>query len=252
MRIRTIKPEFYLHEGLYELEIETLLPIRVAFSGLWCAADREGRFKWEPRKLGIQILPYDGIEFSRVLDALWTRGFVLKYASETSEFGFIPSFPRHQVINNRERPSELPEPLSFIEFDACLTRDPRVTHAGKAEGKGREGKGKDLMSDKSDECYPEIVETLWKIFPAKSKTRSSKKELDKALKATKPKPSDESLVASLGKWALCHEWTKDGGQFAPGAHLWIQNRKWESEPQESPSKQSNVFVPLFPGHRPDK
>src|SRR4051812_45234679 len=87
MRIRSIKPEFFLHEGLYELEQEAGLPIRVAFAGLWCAADREGRFKWEPRKLGVMILPYDGLEFSRVLDALSTRGFVVKYTSEGSDFG---------------------------------------------------------------------------------------------------------------------------------------------------------------------
>lgn len=139
MRIRTIKPEFFLHEGLYELEAETKLPIRLAFAGLWCAADREGRFKWEPRKIGVQVLPYDGIDFSRVLDALTTRGFVVKYASPAGEFGYIPSFTKHQVINNRERESELPNPLSAMLLDACSTREPRVPHAGKAEGKGREG-----------------------------------------------------------------------------------------------------------------
>ena len=139
MRIRTIKPEFYLHETLFELERETGLPIRLAFTGLWCVADREGRFKWEPRKIGIQILPYDQIDFSRVLDALWTRGFVRKYASGQSEFGVIPSFLRHQVINNRERASDLPEPLDIKDFDASATREARDEHTGKAEGKGREG-----------------------------------------------------------------------------------------------------------------
>lgn len=97
MRIRTIKPEFFLHDGLFDLEHETSLPIRVAFVGLWCAADREGRFRWEPRRLGATILPYDGVDFSRVLDALATRGFVVRYASDGSEFGCIPTFSRHQV-----------------------------------------------------------------------------------------------------------------------------------------------------------
>jgi len=139
MRIRTIKPEFYLHEGLFELERETALPVRLAFTGLWCVADREGRFKWEPRKIGVQIMPYDLIDFSRVLHALSTRGFVLKYMVESVEYGFIPSFPKHQVINNRERDSELPEPTEFNICDACGTREPREDHAGKAEGKGKEG-----------------------------------------------------------------------------------------------------------------
>jgi len=150
MRIRTIKPEFFIHEGLFEAEKESKLPLRLAFIGLWCAADREGRFKWEPRRLGVQIMPYDHIDFSRVLDALTTRGFIQRYASESRDFGCIPSFARHQVINNRERESELPEPPPLKDSDACPTREPRVDHAGKAEGKGREqGKEGTMEAEKS-------------------------------------------------------------------------------------------------------
>jgi len=157
MRIRTIKPEFFHHEGLFEAELETKLPIRVAFAGLWCIADREGRFKWEPRRIGVQVLPYDGVDFSRVLDALTTRGFVFKYRVGDACFGFIPSFLKHQVINNRESESVLPDPEGNIEqtpinteeIDACPTRAPRDDHAGQGEGKGREGNGKEGVSQKA-------------------------------------------------------------------------------------------------------
>jgi hypothetical protein len=141
MRIRTIKPEFYTHEMLYEAEQEHSLPLRLAYTGLWCAADREGRFKWEPRRLGVQILPYDGINFSRVLDALHTHGFIGKYECEGNFFGFIPSFEKHQVINNRERDSELPNPYDCDEIDACITRASRDDHATLTCTSGREGKG---------------------------------------------------------------------------------------------------------------
>lgn len=155
MRIRTIKPEFFTHEGIFTAEAETGLPLRLAFAGLWCACDREGRFKWEPRRLGVQILPYDALDFSRVLHALVTRGFVVKYRVGDACFGCVPSFPRHQVINNRESESSFPGPdaegaetLGFDgENDACPTRASRVPHAGKAEGKGREGN----MEGKGDE-----------------------------------------------------------------------------------------------------
>ncbi len=147
MRIRTIKPEFFTHEGLFDAEKATKLPLRVAFVGLWCAADREGRFRWEPRRLGVQILPYDGTDFSRVLDALATRGFVVRYASQHGDIGWIPSFTRHQVINNRESDSQLPPPdeetlktlaLSRVGH-ASGTREERDDHASQGEGKGREG-----------------------------------------------------------------------------------------------------------------
>jgi hypothetical protein len=141
-RIRTIKPDFFRHGGLYDAERETGMPLRVAFAGMWTAADREGRFRWKPRELKLDCLPHDEVDFSRVLDALLTRGFIVKYAVEGDEYGHIPSWHEHQIINNREKPSSLPEPNE----NNTLTREPRVNHAcptrlnsPQGEGKGREG-----------------------------------------------------------------------------------------------------------------
>ncbi len=158
MRIRTIKPEFFLHDGLFDAEKETGLPLRVAFAGLWCAADREGRFRWEPRRLKMQILPYDDVDFSRVLHALATRGFLVMYRVDVACLGWIPGFTRHQIVNNRERESEIPEftPESAIEAecDACPTRESRVTDAIRSESSGREGKGREQGKERRDVASP--------------------------------------------------------------------------------------------------
>lgn len=163
-RIRTVKPELFRHEGLYELEIETGLPIRIAFAGLFTVCDRRGRFVWRPRQLKLDVLPYDEIDFSRVLDALVTRGFVVRYENSGELYGCIPSFERHQVINNRESESELPDHLhqdsKAIDSIDDLTRQSRVNHASatrlvqdKAEGKGREG-NITLSNNACDESIP--------------------------------------------------------------------------------------------------
>ncbi len=151
-RIRTIKPAFFRHAALYDAEVETGLPLRVAFVGLWTAADREGRFEWDPRELKLDCLPYDTVDFSRVLDALTTRGFVRRYRVDGREYGWIPSFVRHQVINNREHGSELPAPSEVPEESTSSTRDSRVddapatplVHAQVEYGReyGREGEGR--------------------------------------------------------------------------------------------------------------
>ena len=107
MRIRTVKPEFFTHEAIFEAEHKSGLPLRLAFIGLWCAADREGKLRWQPRRLGIQILPYDGIDFTRVMDALCDHGFLEKSAN--GEFVRIPSFLNHQCINQREAQSTIPD-----------------------------------------------------------------------------------------------------------------------------------------------
>ena len=149
-RIRTVKPELFKHEDLFDLEKETGLPIRTAFMGLFTCCDKEGRFKWRPRALKLDILPYDELDFSRVLDALMTRGFVVKYEVESEFFGFIPTFSKHQVINNRESDSELPAPDESLYISMTSTRAARVDDAtvtplkhAQVEGKGKEGKGRE-------------------------------------------------------------------------------------------------------------
>lgn len=150
-RIRTVKPELFKHEELFDLEKETGLPVRLAFIGLFTCCDRQGRFKWRTRALKLDVLPFDDdVDFSHVLDALTTRGFVQKYVVSGVEFGVIPSFSRHQVINNRESDSEIPPPTEESILKPLLTREPRVDDAtptrlvqDQGEGKGKEGKGKE-------------------------------------------------------------------------------------------------------------
>jgi hypothetical protein len=199
-RIRTIKPEFFTHEDLFDAEQSTGLPLRLAFAGLWTQCDREGRFNWRHRQLKVAIMPYDSVDFSRVLDALTTRGFVVKYTSGTGEYGFIPSWKRHQVINNRERASTLPAPPENIEvFDASTTRDPRDDDAAQGEGKGRERKGKDSLSETSSddppkkkaERYPPDFEAFWLAYP-----RSPNMSKPKALVGWKKLSSDERAACS--------------------------------------------------------
>jgi hypothetical protein len=152
-RIRTIKPEFFRHAALFDAEIETGLPLRVAFAGLWTACDRSGRFAWKPRELKLDCLPFDECDFSRVLDALATRGFVSRYVVDGVAFGFVPSWDRHQIINNRESQSSFPEPTEeSIESMTC-TREARVDDASatrhgnfQGEGKGKEGKGREVAT----------------------------------------------------------------------------------------------------------
>lgn len=149
MRIRTVKPEFFLHDALFEAERSSGLPIRLAFIGIWCACDREGRFQWEPRRLGMAIMPYDCVDFSAIMDRLEAGGWLTRYEANGKVYGEVPSFATHQIINSRESPSRIPGNPS--QSDASATRRARVEHAscdascdasqGEGKGRGREKEG---------------------------------------------------------------------------------------------------------------
>lgn len=181
-RIRSIKPEFYRHYDLYSAEVEYGLPLRLAFSGLWLCSDKEGRFKWKPVQLKLDVLPYDNVDFLEVLIALAETGFIKYYESEGKGYGFIPTFKDHQRITGSEATAEskLPcPPTTYDENDSLekLRKQQGNTLDDKeGKGKGRErererviGKGEDFpekisylnplqkIYDKSWEEYQQIL-----------------------------------------------------------------------------------------------
>lgn len=147
-RIRTIKPEFFKHEVLFDLEKETGLPIRVAFAGLLTCCDREGRFKWRPRRLKADALPYDEVDFSLVLDAMFKKRLILKYRVDGDDYGCIPSWKKHQIIHNTEAKSVLPSPPQSFALEtendiSETTVNSPLDNRESAGRKGKEGKGKE-------------------------------------------------------------------------------------------------------------
>ncbi|MEE9451743.1 MAG: hypothetical protein V3V61_03190 [Gammaproteobacteria bacterium] len=110
MPIRTIKPSLPRHIGLFEAEEECGLPLRLAFTYLLLCGDREGRFRWQPRELKLDIMPYDDIDFSRVLEALADYKFITKYQHGEEFYGWVPTWHKHQRINSRAPASQLPAP----------------------------------------------------------------------------------------------------------------------------------------------
>jgi hypothetical protein len=176
--IRSVKPEALTDEALWDLEQETGLPLFRAFVGLWTQADREGRFEWRPRPLKAAVLPYWDGDFSRVLDALATRGFLVKYVVDGREYGWVRTFHKHQLINNREAASVLPPPPKAAVKNANNTaelaaREPRVNDASttgegnargdliRSEGIGSEGSGSDASATREPRA-PEVEPTTFR------------------------------------------------------------------------------------------
>lgn len=118
-RIRTIKPEFFKHHELFLAEMKSKLPLRVSFSGLWICCDKEGRFKWKPMQLKLDVVPYDECDFEDILIELSLAGFIKKYQFEEKEYGYIPSFKDHQRITGTEASGEskLPDPKKCVSLE---------------------------------------------------------------------------------------------------------------------------------------
>ena len=114
-RIRSIKPEFFRHETLQDLEIENpgKYPMLV-FAGLWGHCDSRGRFEWRPRQLKLDILPFLQFDMGEVLALLERAGMVKHYSCDGKDYGEIKSFEKHQRLSGKEAGcgEKYPSPIS--------------------------------------------------------------------------------------------------------------------------------------------
>lgn len=107
-RARNIKPSFFTNEYLSELQ-----PLaRLLFIGLWCYADREGRLEDRPKRLKVDILPYDNCEIDKLLNSLANSpdGFITRYEADGRRYIQITNFAKHQNPHVKEQASTIPTP----------------------------------------------------------------------------------------------------------------------------------------------
>ena len=112
-RARNIKPGFFTNEHLGELE-----PLaRLLFIGLWCQADREGRLEDRPKRLKIDILPYDDCDIEFLLETLADSPdkFIQRYSVDGKKYIAITNFTKHQNPHAKEQVSTIPTPIIIEE-----------------------------------------------------------------------------------------------------------------------------------------
>lgn len=228
-RIRTIKPDFFRHEALYEAERKHGLPLRLAFAGLWTAADREGRFRWQPRALKLDCLPYDEVDFEAILNALCDAGFIIKYQSDDGDslYGYIPAWSKHQHINQREAQSILPSPTS----ENICTHIP-----AHGEGKGREVEGKEIIRAVADATRsPDRFDEFWKAYPKRDGANPKTPARKKFLSAVKSGVDPGEIIAAVKRFAdEARAKGQIGTPYVPQAMTWLSQQRWgdyQAEPE---------------------
>lgn len=103
-RARIIKPGFFANDLLAEIP-----PLgRLLFQGLWCYADREGRLHDRPKRIKVEILPYDECDADALLSTLQDKGFIIRYSSGDDRFIQIVNFTKHQAPHVKESASLIP------------------------------------------------------------------------------------------------------------------------------------------------
>lgn len=178
-RIRTIKHSFFTHELLAECSMEA----RLLFIGLWTIADREGRLEDRPKRIKIEVLPYDTCDVVPLLNELASAGFIVRYQVDGKALIQILSFAKHQRPHKKEAASTLPAPNGYTPPEAISDEDgispeisrpaPVVPCASPLENgewrmeNGAHGAGAPVVvSNPPENGEPTLSDRLEEIFPA--------------------------------------------------------------------------------------
>lgn len=245
-RIRYMKPDFFKDEDLADLPFEA----RLLFAGLWGIADKEGRLEDRPKRIKVEVFPYDDVDVDKNLDLLSmpkkTSGlpFIERYVVEEQGFIQIVKWKEHQKPHHTEKDSILPP---------RIIENTKKLHNGDGEGNG-DGKGNGKAarseSDVKEPLFNGVLtvteEKTNKISDIKLKTqfdtarklyKGQKRGLETEFSCLRNKHNDyreivQLLYTSIQAEIVHKEKLVAAGQFCPEwPHFstWLNQRRWEQE-----------------------
>lgn len=172
-RIRTVKPAFFRHDLLQELEAKhpTGRPMLV-FLGLWTICDKAGRFEWRPNHLKLDILPFLTFDLEDTLLLLAKAGLIKAYEQDGRRYGLVDTLPLHQRFSGSEAKNNpiYPTPTAFVDPQTFRSKG-----SAKEAPKKRSGSDPETQTQKqfSKEALRNAVKERSTEYGIEEKERSS-------------------------------------------------------------------------------
>lgn len=238
MRIRALKPGFFKNEELCEMSAMH----RLAFAGLWCCADREGRLEDRPKRLKAEIFPYDDVDMPAMLADLAASRFIVRYVVDGQALIWIPTWDEHQHPRQDEGKSALPAftgEIDEIRPEDATDTDPQLTRHGPDADK-RMGSGRWEVGDGKWEVgsadarvadatpAPRALMALWNAttaapLPQCLELTSERARKAKSRLAKRPQLDDwRAIFERIGRSAFCRGDTGGG----KGQAAWVASFDW--------------------------
>jgi hypothetical protein len=210
-RSRNIKPAFFQNEKLAELK-----PInRLAFIALWTVCDFKGCLEYRPKRLKVQLLPYDDCNIEEIINNLVDSGFIQIYSVEDQDYIKILNFEKHQNPhkNEKEAGSDIPD-----------INGTRTDYIGTSRADSLL-----LIPDSLKpltEGWEEDFELFYKQYPKKVAPQKAKQAWKKI------RPNIEVVLQALAWQKQSKQWFEKGGQFIPNPATWINGHQFLNKPPE--------------------
>ena len=218
-RKRLIAPQFFQHGGLYDAEVGSGMPLRLAFAGLWGQADRRGVFQWRPRELKLAILPYDNVDMAAALEALRVAQFIFSYEVGGKLYGFIPSMKAWQTFHRDEKPSKDPAPpADLLAVSSFATLDAPPDEAADSQQQ-------DIFGDPAETPGQHDAGTVSALCEHSARTPIAVAVAVPIANAVTKTRTDDALPSSSSSSVLTHTEQQQPASPSPATSLSEQERQ---------------------------
>ncbi|MFA4972938.1 MAG: hypothetical protein WC683_10010 [bacterium] len=219
------------------IEAETHWP-RIASA----AHDAYGCFRLNVRVIHAKAFP-DRERWAHITETMvgeWlqeyvTVGMLQAWESDGRTWGYWLGWPKHNRIQLKYA-RKTPAPPEYVPTD-CRANAGQLPRSNPNSNSNpnpnpNSNSNPDYTCSRKRErsgVYSESFLGFWYAYPKRTGKGAAAKAWDKA------KPPILDVLQAL-KWQVKSEqWTKDGGQFIPLPATYLNQRRWEDEPQPQPS-----------------
>lgn len=230
-RIRTIKPDFFRHEELQDLEIENpgKYPMMV-FAGLWGHCDNKGRFEWKPRMLKLDILPFLPFDMAETLEILEKSGMINRYEVDGKVYGEVTTFEKHQRLSGKEltEGEKFPQPTVKTR-EATGKQQGSVgeipeSQEGKGIGKEEEGSTPPNPRNRGNAIESESFGRFWSSWPSNER-KVAKPQCEKKWKTLGLDLIADKIIDHVESMKTGRKW-REG--FIEAPLVYLNQRRWEA------------------------
>jgi uncharacterized protein YlbG (UPF0298 family) len=226
-RSRNIKPSFFQNEELGELSPIT----RLAFIGMWTIANYQGCIEYRPKRLKVQLLPYDDCNIQKIVNDLDKARLIRLYSVYDIEYIKIINFEKHQNPhkNEREAGTDIPD------FDEKYLQNNDLKNITINRDKdGTTPADSLLLNPDSLLLIPESksidrlfgFEDFWSAY-------DHKKSKPLAQKAWKQIEVDDDLLSKILHAVHAYVRNTPDKQYRKHPTTWLNQKCWEDEITES-------------------
>lgn len=238
-RARNIKPGFFTHDGLAELEPLT----RLLFIGLWTVADRAGRLEDRPKRIKAEVMPYDDCDIESMLSALHDSGFILRYRIGAVAAIQIVKWDKHQNPHIKESESTIPAPCEYgadtvpAGKPAGMPEQPSTGAAGRIPDSGFPLPDSNTSPNGEERAKPARRPSVAKPDDVTERTWMDWQQLRKAKRAPVNETTVEGARSEAGKAGMSLEdflkvWCRRGSQGLEASWLKPEERAPRAPPSE--------------------